>query len=105
VQRQFTPSIEGLMNGIFVLVPIMVLGIAVAAIVSSSLLKLQRLRLEQAKLAAGNAGDMNDLVHQVAALQHELADVQERLDFTERMLAQVRERPGLPAVPRPREPS
>ena len=88
-------------NGIFVLVPIMVLGIAVAAIISSSLLKLQRLRLEEAKLRTGDPGDMNDLVRQVSAIQHELTEVQERLDFAERMLAQVRERPGLPAAPPP----
>jgi Tfp pilus assembly protein PilO len=93
------------MNGIFVLIPIMVLGIAVAAIVSSSILKIQRLRLEQAKLSAVDPGEMGDLVRQVSALQHELTDVQERLDFAERMLTQVRERPGLPAAPPPQESS
>jgi len=89
------------MNGIFVLIPIMVLGIAVAAIVSTSLLKLQRLRLEEARLRAGDHGDMDDLVRQVSALQHELTEVQERLDFAERMLTQGREPPGLPAAPPP----
>lgn len=87
------------MNGIFVLIPIMVLGIAVAAIVSTSLLKLQRLRLEEARLRAGDPGDINYLVRQVSALQHEMTEVQERLDFAERMLAQGREPPGLPAAP------
>jgi Tfp pilus assembly protein PilO len=89
------------MNGIFVLIPIMVLGIAVAAIVSWSVLKVQRLRLEEARLRVGDAGDTNELVRQVSELRHELADVQERLDFTERILAQIRERPGLPAGPPP----
>ena len=89
------------MNGIFVLIPIMVLGIAVAAIVSTSLLKLQRLRLEEARLRAGDPGDMDDLVRQVSALQHELTEAQERLDFAERMLTQGREPPGLPAAPPP----
>jgi hypothetical protein len=79
----------------------MVLGIAVAAIVSSSMLRIQRLRLEEAKLRAGDPGDMSDLARQVSELQHELTDVQERLDFAERMLAQVRETPGLPAAPPP----
>jgi Tfp pilus assembly protein PilO len=88
-------------NGTFVLIPIMVLGIAVTAIVSWSVLKLQRLRLEEAKLRAGDPGDMNDLVRQVSDLQHGLTEVQERLDFAERMLAQVRETPGLPAAPPP----
>jgi Tfp pilus assembly protein PilO len=91
------------MNGIFVLIPIMVLGIAVAAIVSTSVLKVQRLRLEEAKLRAGDPGDMNDLVRQVSDLQHELAEVQERLDFAERILAQVREPPGLPAARPPHQ--
>lgn len=87
------------MNGIFVLIPIMVLGIAVAGIVSSSLLKLQRLRLEEAKLRAGDPGDVDDLVSRVSTLQHQMAEMQERLDFAERILVQVRETPGLPAAP------
>jgi Tfp pilus assembly protein PilO len=91
------------MNGIFVLIPIMVLGIAVAGIVSSSLLKLQRLRLEEAKLRTGDPRDIEDLAHQVSALQQDMIDMQERLDFAERMLTQVRELPGLPAGPPPHE--
>lgn len=86
------------MNGIFVLIPIMVLGIGVAAIVSSSILKIQRLRLEEARLRAGDPGDLNNLARQVSDLQHELTEVQERLDFAERILAQVKEPPGLPAA-------
>jgi Tfp pilus assembly protein PilO len=86
-------------NGSFVLIPIMILGIAVAAIVSSSILKVQRLRLEEARLRAGDPGDMTDLVRQVSDLQHEVTELQERLDFAERILAQVKERPGLPAAP------
>ena len=50
----------------------MVLGIAVAAIVSSSVLKIQHLRLEEATLRAGDPGGMDDIVRQVSALQHEL---------------------------------
>jgi hypothetical protein len=38
-------------------------------------------------------------VREVSALRHELAEVQERLDFAERMLAQVRPAPALPAAP------
>jgi Tfp pilus assembly protein PilO len=84
------------MNGIFALIPIMALGVAVTAIISSSVLKLQRLRLEEAKLRAGNPAELDDLAHQVSDLRHELAEVQERLDFAERMLAQVKEARGLP---------
>jgi len=89
------------MNGIFVLIPIMVLGIAVAGIVSSSILKVQRLRLEEAKLHAGDPEDLNDLAHRVSELQQQLTEMQERLDFAERMLAQVRDKPGLPPAPPP----
>jgi Tfp pilus assembly protein PilO len=90
-------------NGLFVLIPIMFLGIGVAAIISSSILKMQRLRLEEARLRAGDSADMNDLVRQVSALQHEVAELQERVEFAERMLAQAGERPGLPAAPPPHQ--
>jgi Tfp pilus assembly protein PilO len=89
-------------NGLFVLVPIMVLGLGVAAIVSSSILKLQKLKIEEARLRAGDSADVEVLAEQVSALQHELADVQERLDFHERMLAQGREAQALPS-PRAQE--
>lgn len=90
------------MNGIFVLVPIMVMGVAVAGIVSASIIKLQRLRLEEARLHSGDP-DQAHLVHQVAALQNEVAEIQERLEFAERLLAQGRERPSLPEPPHPSE--
>lgn len=89
-------------NGMFVLVPIMVLGIGVTWIISASMLKIQRLRMEEAKLRVTDDGPLNDLAHQVADLQQELGEVQERLDFAERMLAQGKETSGLPA-PRPNE--
>lgn len=87
------------MNGIFVLIPIMVLGVAVTGIISSVTLKMQRMKLEEARLRAGDAGDTEALAHEVAELRRELIDVHERLDFAERMIAQVRERPGLPGAP------
>lgn len=87
------------MNGVFVLVPIMVLGVAVTGIISSVILKMQRMKLEEARLRAGDSGGNEELAHEVAELRRELIDVHERLDFTERMLAQVRERPGLPGAP------
>jgi Tfp pilus assembly protein PilO len=90
------------MNGLFVLVPIMVLGLGVSAIISSSILKMQRLRFEEAKLRAGNPADLEEVVRQVSDLQHEMAELQERVDFTERMLAQARETPALPASPETR---
>jgi len=91
------------MNGLYALIPIMALGIAVTAIISSSILKLQRLRLEEARLRAGNPTEMEDLVRQVSDLQQEMAELQERVDFTERLLAQARETPALPAAPPTRQ--
>jgi hypothetical protein len=84
-------------NGLFVLIPIMFLGIAVTGIIATTFLKMQKLRLEEAQLRAGDVGDLNDLARKVSDLQDELADVQERLEFAERMLAQVKDSPGLPA--------
>jgi Tfp pilus assembly protein PilO len=92
------------MNGVFVLIPIMVLGIAVAGIVSSSVLKLQRLRLEEARLRTGEPSDISDLADRISALQDQLTEVQERLDFAERMLTQVRGAPSLPGPPPTHEP-
>jgi hypothetical protein len=83
-------------NGIFVLIPIMVLGVAVTGIISSVILKLQRMKLEEARLRAAEPGETEELAHQVAELRRELIDVHERLDFAERMIAQTRDRPALP---------
>jgi hypothetical protein len=39
---------------------------------------------------------MDQLSGEVAAMRHQLDEAQERIDFAERMLAQVRERGQLP---------
>jgi hypothetical protein len=41
-------------------------------------------------------GELDELRQAVERLNGEVAELQERLDFTERMLAQQRERPALP---------
>ena len=88
------------MNGLFVLVPVMLMGGAVTGIISSVILKLQRMKLEEAKLRSGDGEETAALAHQVAVLQGEMAELQERVEFAERMLAQARERPALPPEPR-----
>jgi len=88
------------MNGLPIILPIVFLGLAVTGIISAVILKLQRLRIEEARLRAGSAGD-EDLAHLVAVLQQEMAELQERVDFTERMLAQMKETPALPRTPGP----
>lgn len=87
------------MNGLLVLMPIMVLGIGVSAIISSSILKIQRMKLEEAKLRSGDPAEVGELAHQVSVLQQDVAELQERVDFAERMLAQAREAPALPPAP------
>jgi len=74
------------------------LAIPTVAIIANAVLKLARLRIEEAKARAGVAdptGEVGLLRDDVAQLRHELGEVQERLDFTERMLAQQREAPKL----------
>lgn len=88
------------MSGLFVMIPIMILGIAVSGIISASILKMQRLRLEEAKLRVGDSGDIDQLAARVVALEQELAEVHERLDFTERLLVQGRAQAELPPASR-----
>ena len=50
------------------------------------------------------ASDVESLREEVTGLRRELDEAQNRLDFTERLLAQVKER-GLLSAPKDREPS
>ena len=85
------------------MIPIMALAIPVAAIVIGGLVKLQKARLEEARLrldggttpeVLSQLDELREELHQVRA---ELGEVQERLDFTERLLA-GRDRKGLPGA-------
>jgi Tfp pilus assembly protein PilO len=87
------------MNGLIVMISITVLSIGVTGIIASSILKMQRMRLEEAKLRSGDPADVRELAEQVTSLQHDMAELQERVDFAERMLAQAREAPALPPAP------
>lgn len=86
------------------MIPIMALAIPVAAIVFSGIQKVMKLRIEEARvLRTGDQGDvggeMEVMRDDIARLQEELADVQERLDFAERALVQREHRPQLPDGP------
>jgi hypothetical protein len=72
-----------------VLIPILALSIPVLAIFFNGLQKTIRLRIEetQARAAAASPRDLQTLMDEVDRLREELAEVHERLDFTERMLA------------------
>lgn len=89
------------MNGLGVFIPIVFLSLAVTGIISAVVIKLQRLRLEEARLRTGTATD-DELSRQVGILQQEMVELQERVDFAERMLAQMKD---APALPRGSEPS
>jgi len=76
-------------------IPIMALAIPVAAIVMSGLLKLRRLRVDEANLRihegqSGSAEEVQALRSDVESLQRQLSELNERVDFTERLLARGR---------------
>lgn len=77
------------------LIPIAALAIPTAAIIMHGMLKLARVRVEEAKARAGavdeGSAEATALRDEVADLRHELGEVQERLDFTERVLAQQKD--------------
>jgi hypothetical protein len=77
------------MNNLAVLIPILALSIPVLAIFFNGLQKTMRLRIEEAQVRAAAAAprDLQVLMDEVDRLRQEMAEVHERLDFTERMLA------------------
>ena len=83
------------------LIPLFALGIPLSGIVFYGLQKLARTRLEEARLRAGALGKEGEaeiaaLRDDVGDLRRELGEVQERMDFAERLLSQVREVDQLP---------
>ncbi len=70
-------------------IPIIALMIPVAAIVMSGLTKLARYRALGASDGGDTAGRLDVLEQEVMTLRQELADTQERLDFTERLLTRA----------------
>jgi hypothetical protein len=82
-------------EGFAVFIPIVALGIPVAAIVVNGLQKLARLRIEEAKVKAGlldgqSAAELAALRDEMGDVRRELSEVQERLDFAERLLTSGR---------------
>ena len=83
------------------LIPIVALAIPITVIVFNGLQKVWRLRLEEARARAGardgeGSGELEALRAEVAQLRQEVGEVQERLDFAERVLIQNRDRQRLP---------
>jgi hypothetical protein len=83
------------------LIPMIALSIPVVAIVVAGFNKRAQLQLEETKLRLGEGGgvhpeDLDELRSELDQMRAELGDVHERLDFTERLLAQTRDREQLP---------
>jgi hypothetical protein len=82
------------------LIPIAAMLIPTVAIIMHGLQKVAAIRLEEARTRAGAGGGSSDAVEalraEVSELRHELSEVHERLDFTERVLAQSRDATKLP---------
>jgi hypothetical protein len=79
-----------------ILIPLFALAIPIAGIIFHGLQKIARLRLEEARVRAGAldgpaAGEVSALREEVGEVRRELAEVQERLDFAERLLTRGRE--------------
>ena len=86
---------------IALLIPIVALSIPLASIIVYGLLKITRMRLEEARLSAGgldkgSEAEIAILREEIGEVRRELGEVQERLDFTERLLSQPREGDRLP---------
>jgi hypothetical protein len=86
---------------IALLIPIIALAIPLAAVIFFGLQKLARTRLEEARLRAGTLDrgaetEITALRDDVGDLRRELGDLQERMDFAERLLSQAREVERLP---------
>jgi len=81
-----------------VLIPILALSIPVLAIFFNGLQKTMRLRIEETQARANAAAprDLQALMDEVDRLRQEMAEVHERLDFTERLLARGAQGDRLP---------
>jgi hypothetical protein len=86
---------------IALLIPIVALAIPLAGVIFYGLLRVARLRLEEARVHAGvldkgGEAEIAALRDEVAEVRRELGEVLERLDFAERLLGQAREGGRLP---------
>lgn len=88
-------------HSLALLIPILALSIPVIAIAFSGLQKYWQIRLEESRIRAGAMGsgaeaELGQLRGEIDQMRQELAEVQERLDFTERLLAKSAERDRIP---------
>ena len=79
-----------------VMIPILALSIPVVAVIFNGLLKIQKMKLEEARLRHAEPAmlaELDDLRQEVQQLRGEVAEVQERMDFTERLLTSRTDQP------------
>ena len=82
-----------------VMIPIIALLIPISAIIGSFMLKIQKAKLDEARLRSGDPGvlaEVDELRNELHQVRGELAEVQERLDFAERLLTSKAESKGTP---------
>jgi len=85
-------------HSLALLIPILALSIPVVAIIMGSMVKMAKLKAESQRVALpspetdARIAQLEDEVH---SLRQELAETQERVDFTERLLAKRSEGPQL----------
>lgn len=89
-------------QSIALLIPLFALTIPILGIVAGSVLKLQKSKMEMLRLQSqpdpGLLNELDELRSEVHQLRGELTEVQERLDFTERLLTQKADQKQLPAT-------
>ncbi len=86
------------------MIPILALSIPVVAVAFGGFVKVMRLRIEEARVRAGGLGpggeeELRQLREELDHLRGEMTEMQERLDFTERLLARNADKDRLPPAP------
>lgn len=69
------------------LIPILALGIGLAATILNGMVRLAKARSQHAGEGGAEEARLNALEDEVSRLRHELTEAHERLDFAERVLA------------------
>lgn len=78
------------------LVLLLIFGVPIVAIITSSMEKREKMRLKAAE-GGGSSPRLEALESEVQQLRQDLTETQERLDFAERMLAKNKQPPQLGA--------